>query len=404
MHFLAQLAAAFVASATLASAQTYSECNPMHETGCPDNPALSGKYVWNYASEKKDAPNFKRINQGAVLFQDDGAHFRVAKSGDSPTLISNFYIMYGRFEVKMKVAPGAGIVSSIVLQSEVLDEIDWEFLGSTPGKAQTNYFGKGNTETYDRMIEYDYPNGLDWHVYTIDWTPERVQWIIDGNVIRTLTPGEVKGDFYPQTPMHARFGPWAGGDPSNGEGTIVWAKGPTDFSQGPFDMAIEYISVQDYSTGKFYRYNDQSGAAKSIIAVDGKILGGDKNVDDHPPIQPKPEESTRDSIKTTFKAPTNSGRIPTSTGSPTPRPSDVECSGSDCEGKDAEDIEDEDAEITPTTTFATRTQSGVLGQTNPPPTNSPLDTNQDSAAVGKLASSSCFALVALVAVAVGTIF
>lgn len=55
----------------------------------------------------------------------DGAHFRVEKSKDSPTIASNFYIMWGKFEVTMKAAPGAGIVSSIVLQSEDLDEIDW---------------------------------------------------------------------------------------------------------------------------------------------------------------------------------------------------------------------------------------------------------------------------------------
>jgi len=392
MHFLGRLAAAIVASATIASAQTYSDCNPMHETGCPDNPALSGGYTWSYAKEKGDAPNFRRINQGNVLFQDDGAHFRVAKAGDSPTLISNFYIMYGRFEVKMKVAPGKGMVSSIVLQSDVLDEIDWEFLGSDPGKAQTNYFGKGNTVTYDRMIEYDYANGLDWHVYTIDWTPERVQWLIDGRVLRTLTPAEVKGDFYPQTPMHARFGPWAGGDPNNEKGTIEWAKGPTDFSQGPFDMAVEYISVKDYSTGKFYRYGDASGSAKSIIAVDGKILGGDKNADDHPPIQELPEDVKKPET-ISFKAPTNSGRIPSPTGSPTPRPSDSEFSP-DSEDKDDKDGDDDKA---PTTTFATRTQSGVLGQTNAPsPTGNEIA--PDSAA-GRTASS--FALVALVAVAVG---
>jgi hypothetical protein len=29
------------------------------------------------------------------------------------------------FQVKMKAAPGAGIVSSIVLESDALDEVDW---------------------------------------------------------------------------------------------------------------------------------------------------------------------------------------------------------------------------------------------------------------------------------------
>ncbi len=43
----------------------------------------------------------------------------------------------------MKAAPGAGIVSSVVLESDDLDEIDWEWVGATAGEAQSNYFGKG---------------------------------------------------------------------------------------------------------------------------------------------------------------------------------------------------------------------------------------------------------------------
>ena len=56
---------------------------------------------------------------------DDGAHFRVQKSGDAPTITSDFYIMYGKVSCNLRAAPGAGIVSSLVLLSDVLDEIDW---------------------------------------------------------------------------------------------------------------------------------------------------------------------------------------------------------------------------------------------------------------------------------------
>lgn len=47
---------------------------------------------------------------------------------------SAWTIFYGKVEVVMKAATGQGIVSSIVLESGVLDEIDWEFLGSVPSK------------------------------------------------------------------------------------------------------------------------------------------------------------------------------------------------------------------------------------------------------------------------------
>jgi len=44
----------------------------------------------------------------------------------------------------MRAAPGTGIVSSAILQSDDLDEIDWEWIGGSSTKAQSNYFGKGN--------------------------------------------------------------------------------------------------------------------------------------------------------------------------------------------------------------------------------------------------------------------
>lgn len=56
---------------------------------------------------------------------DQGAEFTIKKKGDAPTLQSNFNILFGVFEVKMKAAPGTGIVSTIVAQSDDKDEIDW---------------------------------------------------------------------------------------------------------------------------------------------------------------------------------------------------------------------------------------------------------------------------------------
>jgi beta-glucanase (GH16 family) len=87
----------------------------------------------------------------------------------------------------MKSAPGQGIVSSIVLQSDDLDEVDWEFLGGVDNKVQTNFFGKGNTTSYDRMIQYDVESAQEiYHTYSLDWTAERLQWMIDGVVVREL--------------------------------------------------------------------------------------------------------------------------------------------------------------------------------------------------------------------------
>jgi hypothetical protein len=42
----------------------------------------------------------------------------------------------------MTAAKGQGIISSVVLQSQDLDEVDWEWIGGQEGKVQANYFGK----------------------------------------------------------------------------------------------------------------------------------------------------------------------------------------------------------------------------------------------------------------------
>ena len=64
-------------------------------------------------------------NAGAVTYDGNGANIMVTKQGDSPTLLTDFYILFGSLEAKVKAAPGQGIVSSIVLLSDDLDEVDW---------------------------------------------------------------------------------------------------------------------------------------------------------------------------------------------------------------------------------------------------------------------------------------
>lgn len=221
-------------------------------------------------------------SSGSPAYDDsDGARFTVAQGGDAPQLGSLFTIMFGRVEITMKAAPGAGIVSSLVLESDTLDEIDIEWLGSNPDEMQTNYFGKGQTTTYNRGQFHDVTGTQsDWITYTVDWTEERIVWMAGGTVVRELAHSDAEDDQYPQTPMQVKFGAWAGGDPNhNPSGTVKWAEGPTDYSQGPFTMAVQKVTITDYSTGKKYKYTDNSGSWESIEAEDGEVNGNINNED-----------------------------------------------------------------------------------------------------------------------------
>jgi hypothetical protein len=89
---------------------------------CPSNKGLAASsYTADFTSAS--ALDQWKVTAGKVPVGPQGAEFSVAKKGDSPTIDTDFF--FGKAEVVMKAAPGTGVVSSIVLESDDLDEIDW---------------------------------------------------------------------------------------------------------------------------------------------------------------------------------------------------------------------------------------------------------------------------------------
>ncbi|KAJ5246257.1 hypothetical protein N7468_001240 [Penicillium chermesinum] len=257
-------AAAILAAAQLSAAQTYTSCNPTEKT-CP---ADTGLAQWSYFSDFTDASALEHWNITAapVTTTTEGAKFTINKEGQAPTIASEFYIFFGHVDVKMKASAGTGIISTYMLLSDDLDEIDWEQISTYPTSIQTDYFGKGNTTAYDRDTTVPVINPeTEFHTYSLDWTPSRINWLLDGEVVRTLNYHDaVDGYNYPQTPCRIKIGIWAGGDPSNGEGTIEWAGGVTDYSAAPFTMYVESVNVTNYYPASSYTYTDKTGAYTSI--------------------------------------------------------------------------------------------------------------------------------------------
>lgn len=187
---------------------------------CPENPALGGTANFDFSSP---SDRFYSVGLGTQPeYGKDGVSFTINKQGDSPTIQSKFYIMFGHLEVDLKAAPGQGVVSSVVLLSDCLDEIDWEWVGGNNGQVQTNFFARGGNGVFNRATWQENPGNHDgFHKYAIDWTSERIEFSIDGNVVRSVGANDaVASGQYPQTPMFVKLGIWAGGDPNNEDGTI----------------------------------------------------------------------------------------------------------------------------------------------------------------------------------------
>lgn len=318
-------AAAGLSLLSAVAAQTSTDCNPTEKT-CPGDQGLNqASYSVDFTNGASDDWN---ITYGTLTYDDtNGAAYTITKSGDAPTVQSNFYVFFGAVSVVMKAAPGTGIVSSAILESDDLDEIDWEWLGGTATEVETNYFGKGNTSTYDRETYVQMADSqADFHNYTIVWTKESTVWMIDGESVRTLAYADANGGAnYPQTPMRVKLGIWAGGDPSNPEGTIQWAGGETNYDDGPFTAYIKSVSITNYNPAKSYTYGDLTGSAESIVLGDTDVTDSSADAGSTPssPATPSNASGTASvSIRpsATGGASGISGSAPYSNGSSLTRP------------------------------------------------------------------------------------
>ncbi|KAH7151809.1 ice nucleation protein [Dactylonectria estremocensis] len=291
-------AALAIAAATLVSAQTYTDCNPL-EKSCPADAAFGDKVI-NCDFTKGACSAFHQMDGTDLSYDSKGALFEIMKESNAPTIRSNNYMFFGRLDVVTQAANGQGIVSSVVLQSDDLDEIDWEWVGGDNAQVQTNFYSKGNTETYDRGAYHPVDAPLtSYHKYSFEWTSTVVNWLIDDVVVRTLNAADTVAYGFPQTPMQVKLGTWVAGGKNTAKGTVEWAGGYTNFDDAPFNAYYQSVTITDYmgkdapgqnSNVKEYVYGDKSGSWESIV-----IKKGDGSDDD---------ETTTTSKKTTSKTAT----------------------------------------------------------------------------------------------------
>ncbi|KAF4471966.1 ice nucleation [Fusarium albosuccineum] len=336
-------AAVALAAVGMVSAQTYTDCNPLKKT-CPANPAFGSKKV-NCDFTKGECDAFHSMIGTNLKYDGKGALFAINKESDAPTIRTDNYIFFGRVDVVVQAAEGQGVVTSAVLQSDDLDEVDWEWVGGDNAQVQSNYFSKGDTTTYDRAVYHPVAAPLtSTHKYSVEWTSTKIDWLIDDAIVRTLNAADAKGgEAFPQTPMQIKLGTWVAGGKNSNAGTREWAGGYTDFDDAPFNAYYKSVTITDYAGKdaagqgagvKEYVYGDKTGSWQSI-----KVKKGDSDDDD--------EETTTTSKadKTTTKA--------TSTKTKSAEPTSTE----DEESKTETEKETKTSDVP--TTLATATTSKV---------------------------------------------
>ncbi|KAJ5997048.1 hypothetical protein N7499_006635 [Penicillium canescens] len=281
-------------------------CDPLASyslDSCAPMPVCEEKtYTWenldNAVSQDKYLGNASAADwtySGKPKTEDGNLIMTMPKNSVGTLFANNHYIWYGKISGKIKSSRGKGVVTAFILLSDVKDEIDYEWVGADLTNVQTNYYWQGVLDWHNSgNISVNGGDTFnDWHTYEIDWTPEKVDWIVDGSVQRTLkkadTYNETSKQFqFPQTPSRLQMSLWPAGQASNAQGTIDWAGGPIDWnSEDIQDKGYDYATVGEVSvkcydapsdvkkTGdKSYIYTN-SAAMESDVAITGNdtVLG-----------------------------------------------------------------------------------------------------------------------------------
>jgi len=241
---------------------------------CPPTPGLDSSYYsidfTQVTSQPSDwtVPTWCNVTYN-TKGRRNGAELEFLQEYDSPQLYSNFYFLFGRAEFVVQAAPGPGIISDMMLLSDDLDELDWEFRGTLDWEVQTGWFGKGVTGLYNHSITPNVPTPMkEFHTYAYDWTPERVNWEADGVIVRTLQASDCLGtnNQYPQTPMKLMAGLWDAGDPNHYN---PWSAGMTPIPPpaGGYSFYVKSVTVWNRYPAACYNWTDHSGDWQSIQVI-----------------------------------------------------------------------------------------------------------------------------------------
>ncbi len=176
-------------------------------------PALVETFPGNLVSFSKDA----------LVHDKDGAHLTVSKVATgtkqyrSGAFASKQLFGYGRFEVEIKAAGGSGLITGFFLHRDTpRQEIDIELAGDDPRSMLVNvYFNPGDDGAAINFgyrgspcrIDLGFDATSDFHVYTVDWRPDRITWSVDGHIVHERVGWDPTP--IPHLPMRLHANLWA---------------------------------------------------------------------------------------------------------------------------------------------------------------------------------------------------
>lgn len=188
-------------------------------------------------------------------FVADGKLFIVAeKVGENAFTSARLKTMglqefqFGRIDIRALLPKGQGIWPALWMLGANYPEEGWpacgeidimELLGHLPGTVHgTVHWGIdwSNWNHYGTSTSI-YPNHFDeeFHVFSLDWQPNEIRFLMDDQLFYTVTPSMMNGQPYPfNNPFFFIFNVAVGGN---------WPGYPDETTMFPVFMAVDYVRV-----------------------------------------------------------------------------------------------------------------------------------------------------------------
>lgn len=166
----------------------------------------------------------------------------------SAELYSTKSYLYGRFDARIQLAPGDGVVSAYFLWKEGSDasnaywnELDYEKVGADCHMQTNNIYGKPKSQHQQTPTLSN--TCTAYHDYRFEWTPTYIAWVVDGKEIRRDTgAGATAYADNAKSGMSFHFNIWPG-DSSFG--------GNIKNTTLPVRQYISWVEYSSYDNGNF---------------------------------------------------------------------------------------------------------------------------------------------------------
>lgn len=112
-----------------------------------------------------------------------------------------FEVAYGRVEARIKVPRGSGLWPAFWMLGTDIDQVGWpqtgeidimEHVGRVPNQVFGTLHGPGYSggESYGGVYDLGKPVADDYHVFAVEWQPDKIVWYIDGIPYFSATPND----------------------------------------------------------------------------------------------------------------------------------------------------------------------------------------------------------------------